>query len=152
MAPNPGPFTFKGTGTYIIGDGEVAVIDPGPKIEQHVDALLSGLQGEKITHQLITHTHLDHSPAAKLLKERTGALTYGFGPHGSGKFERGVKVEEGGDLDFTPDVIVSHGDLIEGLNWSFECLHTPGHTSNHICYAFKLLLYFNHLLIIKIIF
>ena len=137
VAPNPGPFTFKGTGTYIIGKGEVAVIDPGPALEQHVEALLSGLEGEKITHQLITHTHLDHSPAAKLLKERTGALTYGYGPHGSGKFERGVKVEEGGDLEFTPDVFVSHGDLIEGLNWSFECLHTPGHTSNHICYAFK---------------
>lgn len=137
VAPNPGPYTFKGTGTYIIGQGEVAVIDPGPKIPEHIEALVLGLEGEKITHQLITHTHLDHSPAAKLLKERTGAPTYGFGPHGSGRFELGAKVEEGGDLEFIPDVVVSHGDLINGLGWSFQCLHTPGHTSNHICYAFQ---------------
>jgi glyoxylase-like metal-dependent hydrolase (beta-lactamase superfamily II) len=137
VAPNPGPFTFKGTGTYIIGQGNVAVIDPGPELPEHVEAILMGLDGEKITHQLITHTHLDHSPAAKLLKERTGAPTYGFGPHGSGRFERGVKVEEGGDQEFVPDIEVRHGDLIEGLNWSFECVHTPGHTSNHICYVLR---------------
>ena len=137
VAPNPGPYTFKGTGTYIIGQGEVAVIDPGPEIPEHIEALVSGLGSEKITHQLITHTHLDHSPASKLLKERTGASTYGYGPHGSGRFELGVKVEEGGDLDFIPDVVISHGDLINGVGWSFECLHTPGHTSNHICYALK---------------
>ena len=116
VAPNPGPFTFKGTGTYIIGHGNVAVIDPGPELPEHVEAILLGLDGEQITHQLITHTHLDHSPAAKLLKERTGAPTYGFGPHGSGRFETGVKVEEGGDQEFVPDVEVRHGDMIEGLN------------------------------------
>ena len=102
-----------------------------------MEALLSGLDGEKITHQLITHTHLDHSPAAKLVKDLTGAVTYGFGPHGSGRFEKGGKVEEGGDLDFVPDVKVGHGDKIDGFGWSFECLHTPGHTSNHICYALE---------------
>ena len=137
VAPNPGPFTFKGTGTYIVGRGKVAIIDPGPNLTKHVEALLFALDGEEITHQLITHTHLDHSPAAKLLKEHTGALTYGFGPHGSGRFEKGIKVEEGGDLDFTPDVTVSHGDQIQGAGWSFECLHTPGHTSNHICYVLR---------------
>ena len=137
VAPNPGPFTFKGTGTYIIGRGKVAVIDPGPHLIDHVEALLAGLDSEEITHQLITHTHLDHSPAAELIKKRTGAQTYGFGAHGSGRFEKGAMVEEGGDLDFTPDVTIRHGDLIEGTNWTFECLHTPGHTSNHICYALR---------------
>ena len=86
---------------------------------------------------MITHTHTDHSPAARLLQERTGAPTYGFGPHGAGKFEKGAKVEEGGDLDFIPDHALSHGDCVEGDRWSFDCIHTPGHTSNHLCYAYR---------------
>jgi len=137
VAPNPGPFTFKGTGTYVVGHGKVAVIDPGPAIEGHVDALLSALEGEEITHQLITHTHIDHSPAAKMVKERAGAPTYGFGPHGSGKYEKGAQVEEGGDREFVPDHILKHGDAVEGEGWSFESIHTPGHTSNHLCYAYR---------------
>ena len=137
VARNPSAFTFQGTGTYIIGDGQVAVIDPGPRIEAHVDAIIDGLPGEEITHILVTHTHSDHSPASAMLKERTGAPTYGFGPHGSGRYLRGTEVEEGADWDFSPDVKVDHGDVIEGLGWSFECVHTPGHTSNHICYQYR---------------
>ncbi|MBM10049.1 MAG: MBL fold metallo-hydrolase, partial [Magnetovibrio sp.] len=80
VAQNPSPFTFYGTGTYIIGHGEVAVIDPGPLIDTHIDALLNAVAGEQVTHILITHTHKDHSPAAAPFKAATGAPTYGFGP------------------------------------------------------------------------
>lgn len=134
-ARNPSKFTFKGTGTYILGTGKVAVIDAGPDLPDHVDALLSALGGEEITHQLITHTHTDHSPAAAAVKERTGAATYGFGPHGAGRFADGTAVEAGGDMDFVPDHTVAHGDIIEAAGYKIECVHTPGHTSNHICYA-----------------
>lgn len=137
LSPNPSAFTFKGTGTYIIGHGNVAVIDPGPLLDDHVDALDRALAGETVTHILITHTHNDHSPAAQPLKERTGAPTYAYGPHGSGKFEQGIVVEEGGDLDFVPDIEVRDGDIINGDGWSVECVYTPGHTSNHICYQLR---------------
>lgn len=134
VAHNPGPFTFKGTGTYVVGEGEVAVIDPGPDLPEHIDALLAGLAGERITHILITHTHRDHSPAAQAVKAATGAPTYGFGPHAGGR--RGeARIEEGGDWEFTPDVVVRDGDAITGANWRFEAVHTPGHTSNHLCFA-----------------
>ena len=136
VANNPGPYTFKGTGTYIIGLGKVAVIDPGPNDEEHVEALMVALEGEEITHQFVTHTHNDHSPAAKLIKARTGAKTYGFGPHGSGKYGQGFTVEAGGDTDFIPDIALLDGDVIEGENWSINCIHTPGHTSNHLCFHF----------------
>jgi len=134
VANNPGPFTFKGTGTYVVGEGEVAVIDPGPDLAEHVEALLAGLAGERITHILVTHTHRDHSPAAKAVKKSTGAPTYGFGPHAGGaRGEAGV--EEGGDWDFAPDIVVRDGDEIAGSGWRFEAVHTPGHTSNHLCVA-----------------
>jgi len=134
VANNPGPFTFRGTGTYVVGEGEVAVIDPGPDLAEHVAALLAGLAGERITHILVTHTHRDHSPAAAAVKAATGAPTYGFGPHAGGK--RGeAAVEEGGDWDFTPDVVIRDGDEISGPGWRFEAVHTPGHTSNHLCFA-----------------
>jgi glyoxylase-like metal-dependent hydrolase (beta-lactamase superfamily II) len=134
VARNPSPFTFRGTGTYVVGDGEVAVIDPGPDLDEHVTALLAGLSGEQVTHILITHTHSDHSPAAAALKAATGAPTYGFGPHAGGK--RGdPAVEEGGDWDFAPDVTIHDGDAIVGSGWHFEAVHTPGHTSNHLCFA-----------------
>src|SRR6476646_6197957 len=134
VAKNPGPFTFKGTGTYVVGEGEVAVIDPGPDLAEHVAAMLASLADEQVTHILVTHTHRDHSPAAKALKAATGAPTYGFGPHAGGK--RGeAGVEEGGDWDFTPDVVVHDGEAIEGGKWRFEAVHTPGHTSNHLCFA-----------------
>lgn len=137
LAPNPGPFTFKGTGVYIVGENDVAVIDPGPDIPQHIDALKRALDGRRVTHILVTHTHSDHSPAARPLKEWSGAPTYAFGPHGAGKAEEGVKVEEGGDMQFVPDVLVKDGDILSGNGFTFECVFTPGHTSNHMCYALK---------------
>jgi glyoxylase-like metal-dependent hydrolase (beta-lactamase superfamily II) len=137
IAKNPSAFTFHGTGTYIIGQGNVAVVDPGPANEAHVDAILAATSGETITHVLVTHTHTDHSPACRILARHTDAPTYGFGPHGSGKAQEGVVVEEGGDMEFAPDVEVRDGDIIEGDGWSVECVHTPGHTSNHICFSWR---------------
>ena len=137
VADNPGPFTFKGTGVYIVGNKDVAVIDPGPDDASHVDALKRALEGRRVTHILVTHTHSDHSPAAKPLKEWSGAKTYAFGPHGSGKLDDGVRVEEGGDMQFAPDVRVKDGEIIRGNGFTFECVFTPGHTSNHMCYALK---------------
>ena len=137
VADNPGPFTFKGTGVYIVGNKDVAVIDPGPDDASHVDALKRALEGRRVTHILVTHTHADHSPAAKPLKEWSGAKTYAFGPHGSGKLDDGVRVEEGGDMQFVPDMRVKDGEIIKGNGFTFECVFTPGHTSNHMCYALK---------------
>lgn len=134
IAPNPGPFTYTGTGTYIIGAGHVAVIDPGPLNDAHVTALTAALAGEVVDAILITHTHLDHSPAAAPLKAATGARTFGHGPHGGAR-EDGAPVEEGGDMAFRPDVTLAHGDRITGPGWTFEAVHTPGHTSNHLCFA-----------------
>ncbi len=135
LAANPGAFTFRGTGTYIIGRGrEVALIDPGPADAAHIEALKRALAGRRLTHILITHTHNDHSPAAAPLKAWSGAKTYGFGPHGSGQ-DSAIKLEEGGDRDFVPDIRVKDGELIEADGFSFECVFTPGHTSNHMCFA-----------------
>ena len=134
-ANNPSPFTFRGTGTYILGEGNVAVIDPGPDQPEHVKAIVEGLKNETISHILITHTHNDHSPAAKALKEITGAPTFGFGPHGSGKPALKLTTQAGGDMDFRPDEKTQDGSVIYGDNWSVSCLHTPGHTSNHICFS-----------------
>jgi glyoxylase-like metal-dependent hydrolase (beta-lactamase superfamily II) len=135
IARNPSPFTFHGTGTYIVGKGRVAVIDPGPDLAEHVDALKKALTGETVTHIVITHTHRDHSPAACALQEATGAPTLGFGPHGSGRPEAGGDVEEGADHDFKPDVRVRDGETVAGAGWTLTAVHTPGHTSNHLCFA-----------------
>ncbi len=137
LAPNAGPFTFKGTGVYIVGNGDVAVIDPGPDMSGHVEALKRALDGEHLTHILITHTHADHSPAARPLKEWSGAKTYAFGPHGAGRDESGVKMEEGGDRAFAPDIRVKDGDVIGGNGFTFEAVFTPGHTSNHMCFGLR---------------
>jgi len=134
IARNPSPFTFHGTGTYIVGRGNVAVIDPGPADPAHVDAIFDAIPGERVSHVLVTHTHLDHSPACALVRDRCDAPTYGFGPHGSG-LDDDVQVEEGGDRLFKPDKVVRHGDRIAGDGWTMECVYTPGHTSNHMCYA-----------------
>lgn len=137
IAENPSPFTLYGTGTYILGSGNVAVIDPGPADPQHIQAILDGTRGETISHILVTHTHTDHSPGCALLKKKVDAPTYAYGPHGAGKLEEGVPVEEGGDMDFVPDELIRHGDVIEGGDWSVECVYTPGHTSNHMCFQLR---------------
>jgi glyoxylase-like metal-dependent hydrolase (beta-lactamase superfamily II) len=134
LAKNPGPFTFKGTGVAIVGRDQVAVIDPGPDDPAHLQSLRDTLRGKKVTHILVTHTHRDHSPAARHVKQWTGAPVYGFGPHGR---DSALKIEEGADREFVPDIRLRDGDTIEGDGFTFEAVHTPGHTSNHICYALK---------------
>jgi glyoxylase-like metal-dependent hydrolase (beta-lactamase superfamily II) len=133
VARNPGPFTFKGTGTYVVGHGTVAIIDPGPALDDHVAALLHALRGETVSHILVTHTHLDHSPAAAAVKRAIGAPTFGFGPHGGDASGHGV--EEGGDRAFVPDMVLREGDTVGGPGWHLAALETPGHTSNHLCFA-----------------
>ena len=136
IADNPGPFTYTGTGTYIVGEGDVAVIDPGPNRPAHVEALLEATKGERVSHVLITHTHSDHCGCAREFAERAGAPIYGFGPHPAGekKFDTPA-LDEGADYSFKPDEVIGDGDVIEGANWRLETLHTPGHLSNHLCFA-----------------
>jgi glyoxylase-like metal-dependent hydrolase (beta-lactamase superfamily II) len=137
VANNPGPFTYLGTGTYIVGQGEVAVIDPGPALDAHLDALLAATAGERITHILITHTHLDHSPLAHPLQARTGAVIYGLK-------EPRHQADEGEDDHapaadvaprFRPDVEIADGQIVSGPGWTLEAVFTPGHASNHVAYA-----------------
>ena len=139
VANNPGPFTYLGTGTYIIGRGEVAVIDPGPDMDDHLEAILAALEpGEKITHILVTHHHSDHSPLAGPLKARTGASIYGCAVAEIPVDDSGVRMEAGADFGFSPDVsLCGGGQVLEGPGWTMEAIATPGHTSNHICFALR---------------
>jgi len=137
-ANNPGPFTFKGTGTYIVGRGEVAVIDPGPDDPAHLEAILAAVDGERVTHILITHHHADHSPLAGPLKARTGATIYGCAVAGHEAEDTGeVRMEAGHDLSFRPDISLCDGGVVLGRGWTFDAIPTPGHTSNHICYGLR---------------
>ncbi len=133
IANNPGPFTYLGTGTYIVGHGEVAVIDPGPDDAAHLEAILAAIDGERVSHILVTHHHADHSPLARALKERTGASIHGLAVASTPE-QGDLKLEAGYD-HFAPDITVHGGETIAGSGWTIEALHTPGHTSNHICYA-----------------
>jgi glyoxylase-like metal-dependent hydrolase (beta-lactamase superfamily II) len=140
LCNNPGPLTFKGTVSYIVGRGRVAVIDPGPHDETHVAALLDAVRGEAVTHILITHTHRDHSPAAALVKAATGAPTYAEGPHCAARplhVGEPLRLEAGGDRDFVPDRLIGDGDIIAGDGWALEAVATPGHTANHMAFALK---------------
>jgi len=137
-SPNPSMFTFKGTNTYIVGHGKVAVVDPGPVSDVHAAAILKAVEGETVTHIIATHTHNDHSPGIPAIKAATGADTYGFGPHGVGARRNWpFDSPEGGDMAFQPDHRVADGELIEGEGWTLEAIHTPGHISNHLCLALK---------------
>jgi glyoxylase-like metal-dependent hydrolase (beta-lactamase superfamily II) len=133
IANNPGPFSFTGTGTYIAGRGEVAVIDPGPILADHLAALLKAVAGERVTHILTTHTHLDHSPLARDLARETGATIYGRAAPELGA--AAVRMEEGEDDAFRPDVAVAEGQRMAGPGWTLEAIATPGHISNHVAYA-----------------
>ena len=133
IANNPGPFTFTGTGTYIVGHGEVAVIDPGPAMGEHLTALLAATTGETVTTIVTTHTHLDHSPLSRALADKTRAVIYGRASPELGA--AGVRVEEDDDGLFRPDVAIADGQRLEGPGWTLEAIATPGHASNHVCYA-----------------
>jgi glyoxylase-like metal-dependent hydrolase (beta-lactamase superfamily II) len=135
IAKNPGPFTYLGTGVYIVGHGDVAVIDPGPMDDAHFEALKRALEGEKVTHVLVTHSHMDHSPLAHPLAKWAGCKVYGRGI--AVPTESEVRLEAGDDLRFKPDVIVNDGDVFKGRGWTLEAITTPGHTSNHVCFALK---------------
>lgn len=139
VAPNPGPFTFTGTCTYVVGEGEVAVIDPGPADARHIDGLIEALGHERITHIIATHTHRDHTPGAALLKERTGAMLVGCGPHRPARPLRGSEdgVETGGDRHWRPERELIDGEIFEGRGFTLEAVHTPGHTTNHLAFALK---------------
>lgn len=140
VANNPGPFTFKGTVSYIVGRGHVAILDPGPDDDAHIQALLDAVRGETVTHIFVTHTHRDHSPAVPKVRVATGATVYAEGPH---RLARPLHVGEAGrldasaDLDFRPDVELADGSIINGNGWTIEALTTPGHTANHMAYALK---------------
>ncbi|PIE13926.1 MAG: MBL fold metallo-hydrolase [Rhodobacterales bacterium] len=144
LAPNPSPMTYRGTNTYLLGDTDIAVIDPGPDLPVHMEALLAALgPGQTITHIIVTHSHLDHSPLARPLANATGAPIYAFGDAYAGRStvmqqlaDQGLTGGgEGVDETFVPDQIVAEGDRISGAGWSLEVIHTPGHYGNHIALA-----------------
>lgn len=167
VCENPSKFTFHGTGTYVIGRGEIAVVDPGPRDPTHVDNLLRSLDGESVRHILITHTHGDHSPAAAALADATGATVLGFGGHPPASVGESDDADDDDsdddeeedesdppteeelrkraedaekhrpDVDFDPSDRLAHGDVVEGPGWTLEALHTPGHISNHLCFALR---------------
>src|SRR4051812_3451614 len=140
LCNNPGPFTFKGTVSYIVGRGRVAIIDPGPVDEAHSAALLDAVRGETVTHIIVTHTHRDHSPGASRIKAATGAPTFAEGPHRASRplfTGEAVRIESGGDSDFHPDTILRDGDTVSGPGWTLQAITTPGHTANHMAFALK---------------
>ncbi|MGD8326109.1 MAG: MBL fold metallo-hydrolase [Sphingomonadales bacterium] len=132
VAPNAGPFTYTGTGTYILGENDVAVIDPGPDNPAHLDALMNAIGDARISHIIVTHTHRDHSPLSQALKKLSGAPIWGcppLAPHGDGDH-----FEEALDDSYKPDRILKDGDIVEGNSWTLKAIATPGHVSNHFCY------------------
>ena len=140
MANNPGPFTFKGTLSYIVGRGKVAIVDPGPDDAAHIGALLDAVRGETVTHIFVTHTHRDHSPAVPAVKAATGATVYAEGPHRAARplhIGEHNPLDSSGDRDFRPDVQLKDGEVVEGDGWAIEAVTTPGHTANHMSFALK---------------
>lgn len=138
LCNNPSPFTFTGSITYIVGNGNVAIIDPGPDDETHVQAVLDAVRGETVTHIFVTHTHRDHSPGTARLKAATGATVYAEGPHRASRAAYASETrttESGGDWDFRPDVTLKDGDVVTGDGWRLEAVWTPGHTANHMAFA-----------------
>ena len=133
LAGNPSPFTYTGTQTYIVGRGEVAVIDPGPAEPAHIEALIQAVAGEKLVAILCTHTHRDHSPAAPALKAATGAPIIGCAPLVLD--DSGPRADASFDETYAPDRVLADGETVSGDGWTLEAVATPGHTSNHLCFA-----------------
>ena len=143
-APNPSPMTYRGTNTYLLGDGKLAVIDPGPADPAHLDAIRAALgPGEEISVILVTHSHADHAPLARTLSAETGAAVLAAGPSDWGRSPRmarlaadgGLGGGEGVDTAFAPDTQVGEGSRIDGPWGRIDALATPGHMANHLCFA-----------------
>lgn len=143
-APNPSPMTHTGTNTWLVGDGEVAVIDPGPEDDTHLDAILAALgPGERVGHILVTHAHRDHSPLARRLAARTGAPVCAAGDMAGrrrpvmARLAEAGRVEggEGVDAGFAPDIVLEEGAVVSGPGWRLTALATPGHTADHLAFA-----------------
>jgi glyoxylase-like metal-dependent hydrolase (beta-lactamase superfamily II) len=140
LCHNPSPFTFKGTVSYIVGRGKVAIIDPGPDDSAHTAALLDAVRGETVTHVFVTHTHRDHSPGVVAIKQATGAEVLAEGPHRPARplhVGDGPRLDASNDTDFNPDRALADGEVVSGSGWTLEALTTPGHTANHMAFAFK---------------
>lgn len=146
LAPNPSPMTFRGTNTYLVGTREIAVIDPGPDLDAHLEAILAALEPcQSISHILVTHAHVDHSPLARRLSKRCGADIWAFGDALAGRSQVMQDLAanglagggEGVDAAFRPDRIAADGEVIEGDGWSLEVIHTPGHFGNHIAFGWQ---------------
>jgi glyoxylase-like metal-dependent hydrolase (beta-lactamase superfamily II) len=144
VADNPSPLTGTGTNTWLVGAGEVAVIDPGPALPAHQAAIMAALgRDERITHIIVTHTHLDHTGLARPLAAATGAVVMGFGPFDAGRSPAMQALAakgmpdggEGIDRAFRPDVALADGDRVDGGSWSLQAIHTPGHAATHLCLA-----------------
>lgn len=142
-APNPSPMTFTGTNTFLVGAETLAIIDPGPKDSQHLNAIIEAVGNTPVSAILVTHAHLDHSPLARPLANAVNAPIYAFGPAQSGRSkvmqqlaDQGLtQGGEGVDHDFQPDHILQDGDTVDGPGWSLRAIHTPGHMGNHLCFA-----------------
>ena len=143
VAPNPSPMTLHGTNTYLIGEREVAVIDPGPDISSHLEAILAALRPEqRVSHIFVTHSHTDHSALAPALARETGAATCAYGPWGSGLSKTmatlaadGLEGGEGADRAFVPDLALADGETVATDEWELTAHWTPGHLGNHMCFA-----------------
>ncbi|MDN5788699.1 MBL fold metallo-hydrolase [Pseudorhodobacter sp.] len=144
LAPNPSPMTYDGTNSYLLGRGEVALIDPGPDLPSHHQALLAALKmGERISHIFVTHAHLDHSPLAHPMAAALGVKVHAFGPPGAGRSPQMEALAQAGlvaggegiDTGFAPDVTLADGDTVAHGDWALTALHTPGHLSSHLCFV-----------------
>lgn len=137
VAPNPGLFTYKGTCSYILGAGDVAIVDPGPDDPRHIAALLDTIRGERLRYILVTHTHRDHSPAARSLREATGATIAGCSPYmpPADRQASGPGLDASHDAAYAPDITLTEGDRLTLGAATVAALETPGHTANHLCFA-----------------
>ncbi len=136
IAPNPSPFTFSGTCSYIVGEGAVAIVDPGPGDPMHVRALLAAVEGERVETILVTHTHRDHSVSAGALREATGARIVGAAPFAP-RADGADGLDSAHDRDYAPDAILSDGERLQGRGFTIEAVATPGHCANHLCFALE---------------
>ncbi len=140
LCDNPSPYTFKGTNTYIVGKGSVAIIDPGPADPQHIEAILAAVRNETVAQILVTHTHRDHSPAADAIKQATGANIFAEGPHRPARalhLGETPPLDSGGDEGFMPDYRLADGEIVEGKGYALETIFTPGHCANHVAFALR---------------